>query len=90
MVTTNVEIPIRYPVNPEVGSEEGPTNINLNTPVAETHRVEHPQVEQIITKSLRVEPPHFEPPRVESPRFEPPRVEQPRMEPPRVDPPQVE
>uniref|UniRef100_A0A2N9I538 Uncharacterized protein n=1 Tax=Fagus sylvatica TaxID=28930 RepID=A0A2N9I538_FAGSY len=66
MVTTNVEIPIGYPVNPV-----------------------------IITKSIKVEPPHFEPPRVEpprmeSPRFEPPRVEQPRVEPPRVDPPRVE
>jgi hypothetical protein len=105
VVTTNVEIPIGYPVNPMVGSEERPTNINLNTPVAETHRVEQPQVEQIITESprveptrvepTRVEPPHFEPPRVEpprmeSPRFEPPRVEQPRVEPLRVDPPQVE
>uniref|UniRef100_A0A2N9HHW1 Uncharacterized protein n=1 Tax=Fagus sylvatica TaxID=28930 RepID=A0A2N9HHW1_FAGSY len=66
MVTTNVEIPIGYPVNPV-----------------------------IITKLIKVEPPHFEPPRVEpprmeSPRFEPPRVEQPRVEPPRVDPPRVE
>jgi hypothetical protein len=95
VVTTNVEIPIGYPINPVVGFEERPTNINLNTPIAETHKVEHPQVEQIIIESPRVEPPHFEPPRVEpprmeSPRFKPPRVEQPRVEPLRVDPPQVE
>ena len=95
VVTTNVEIPIGYPVNPVVGSEVRPTQTNLNTPVAETYRVEQPQVEQIIIESprvepTRVEPPHFEPPRVESPRFEPLGVEQPRMEPPRVDPPRVE
>jgi hypothetical protein len=55
VVTTNVEIPIGYPVNPVVGSEERPTSTNLNTPIAETHRVEQPQVEQIITESPRVE-----------------------------------
>ena len=92
VVTTNVEIPIEYPVNSVVGSKERPTNTNLNTLVAETHRVEQPQVEQIIIESPRVEPPHFEPPRMEpprvkSPQFKPSRVEQPRVEPPRVDPP---
>jgi hypothetical protein len=90
VITTNVDIPIGYPVNSTVGPKERPTNIGLNTPVVETHRVEQSQVEQIITESPRVEPPHCEPPRVESPQFEPPRVEQPRMEPPKVDPPRVE
>uniref|UniRef100_A0A2N9FWA1 Retrotransposon gag domain-containing protein n=1 Tax=Fagus sylvatica TaxID=28930 RepID=A0A2N9FWA1_FAGSY len=100
-----LEQAVRYTVNPVVGSEERPTNTNLNTPIAETHRVEQPQVEQIITEPTRVEPPHFEPPRVESPRFEPPRVKQPRdgatksgstssraaeMEPPRFEPPRIE
>ena len=80
VITTNVDIPIGYPVNSTVGSEERPTNIGLNTPVVETHRVEQLQVEQIITESPRVEPP-----RVKSPRFEPPRVESPRFEPPRVE-----
>ena len=90
VVTTNVDIPIGYPINSMVGPEERPTNIGLSTPIVETHRVEQTQVEQIITESPRVEPPHFEPPIVESPRFEPPRVERPRMEPPIVDPPLVE
>ena len=40
VVTTNVDIPIRYPVNSVVGLEERPTNIGLNPPVIETHRVE--------------------------------------------------
>ena len=40
VVTTNVEIPIGYPVNSVVSSEERPTNTNLNTPIEETHRVE--------------------------------------------------
>ncbi len=45
VVTKNVEIPIGYLVNPVVGSEERPINTNLNTPVAETPRMEQPQVE---------------------------------------------
>ena len=88
VATTNVNIPIGYPVNSTVGPEERPT-------ITKTHRVGQPQEEQIITGSPRVGParmelPHIEPPRVESPRIEPPRVEQPRVEPPKVDPPRVE
>jgi hypothetical protein len=39
VVTTNVDIPIGYLVNSAVGLEESLTNIGLNPPVTETHRV---------------------------------------------------
>ena len=42
VVTTNVDITIGYPVNSAVGPEERPTNIGLNPPVTEMHRVEQP------------------------------------------------
>jgi hypothetical protein len=45
VVTTNVDIPIGYPVNSTVGLEERPTNIGLNSPVTKTHKVEQPQEE---------------------------------------------
>ena len=45
VVTTNVDIPIGYPVNSVADLEERPTNIGLNPPVTETHRVGQPQEE---------------------------------------------
>ncbi len=48
VVTTHVEIPIGYPINPVISSKERPINTNLNTPVEETPRMEQPRVEQII------------------------------------------
>ena len=45
VVATNVEIPIGYPINPVIGSEERPTNTNPNIPIIETPRMEQPWVE---------------------------------------------
>ena len=42
VVTTNMDIPIGYPVNSAVGPEERPTNVGLNPLVIETHKVGQP------------------------------------------------
>jgi hypothetical protein len=50
IVATNVEIPVRYPVNPTIGLEEESCDTNINLLTAEPPRVE-PQ---------RIEPPRVE------------------------------
>ena len=45
VVATNVEIPIEYPINPVIGSEERPSNTNPNIPIIETPKMEQPWVE---------------------------------------------
>ena len=42
MATTNVEIPIGYPINPVIGSEERPSNTNPNILITEPPRMEQP------------------------------------------------
>ena len=71
VVATNVEIPIGYPINLVIGSEERPSNTKPSIPIIEPHRMEHPRVEQTVTEPPRIEPPGVEPPRFEQPRVEP-------------------
>ena len=49
VIATNVEIPIRYPINSVIGSEERPNNANPSIPITEPPREKQPRVEKPIT-----------------------------------------
>jgi hypothetical protein len=90
LVATNVQIPIGYPINPVIGSEERPNNANPSIPIIKPSRMEQPRVEQTVIEPPRIEPLGVEPPRFKQPRVEPLSVEPPRFEQSKVEPPRVE